>query len=400
MARPFVVRLVVEDVRTKLLALLLAVVLWLAVTFLGSRTVMVEGVAVGIVNLPENVAVASDIAPVRVKIRAPRTLLRERPPAEFLRAFVDLAGRGIGEQSAEVIVSPTDPRVDVVIVLPSRITVSLDPVVVRSLPVKVIPEGTPAEGFTVGEAEADPTSVEVRGALAKLQETPAIEVQVPVGGAQANIEGEFTVSPPAGLSVTPDRVRVKLAVLQAEETRTLGVRVVTRGVPASGHWVRAVSTDPSAVTVRGPREALGDRTFLETVSVDVDEARSPIERAVELALPEKLAIVGGEPRVRVKVDIAPLEGTKDVNAAVQVREVGEGLRVMSVSPGTLRVTIRGEKNALDGARDEDVRIAISASGRGAGSFTTRPSPADVQTPGGVTTVSVENVEVHVTLEGS
>jgi YbbR domain-containing protein len=194
-------------------------------------------------------------------------------------------------------------------------------------------------------------------------------------------------------------VRGKLEILQAEETKTLGVRVVTRGTPAAGYWIRSVTSDPPVVTVRGPRAAMSNRTFIEIVPVDVQGAQSSFERVADLALPESVTLQGGEPRVNVKLEVAPLEGTKEVNAAVQVGDVPGNLRVTSLSPGSVRVAVRGSGELFDRLRDEDVRVVISASGRSSGTFTVRPGTDAVRSPDGIRVVSVEEVDVSVTVEG-
>lgn len=398
MARSWLVRILVEDFGTKVLAIVAAFILWVTVSFLGTRTLTTENVPVSIVNLKDDLALSAPLEAVAVKVRVPRALLRTREPKDLVRAFVDLSGRGLGAQSADVTVSPSDPRVDVVIVLPARVNLTLDPVVQRSLPVTVVPEGTPADGFKIGEATTDPKTVQVRGALGRLQATQAVPVPVPVHGASAMIEGEYPLRPPEGLTSVTERVQVTLEVLQEEETKTLGVRVVTRGTPAAGYWVRSVTTDPSVVTVKGPHDAVGDRTFIETVPLDVESARDTIEHSADLALPERVTLQGGEPRVNVKVEVVPLEGTKEVSAAVQVGDVPETLRVTALSPGSVRVTVRGSGESFDRLRDEDIRVVVSASGRSPGTFAVRPGTDAVRSPDGMRVVSVEGADVSVTLE--
>lgn len=393
-------RFVTEDLPTKFLAFFVAFLLWAGVSFLGSQTVTVEHVPVTVTNLRDDLALVAPITPVRVRIRAPRLLLRQRQSAELVRAFVDLSGRGLGAQAADPIATPNDSRVDVLAVLPERVSFALDPVVQRSLPLKVVPDGMPAEGFAVGEATVEPTTVRVRGALRRIQETAAIEVKISVRDATVSVEGETPVSPPEGLSASPDRVHVKVEIIRAEETRTLGVRVVTQGTPAAGYWVRSVAADPATVTVKGSRDVLSDRKFIETVPVSVDGARELIQKAVDLALQDGVAPVEGEPRVRVTVDITALTGTKDVSAVVQVGDVPGGLRVTTVSLGNARVTVQGSGEAFDRLRSEDVRVVLSAQGQTAGTFRVRVSPDQVRVPDGIRVVSVEGTEVSVTLEES
>lgn len=390
--------LIADDIGAKLLALSLAIALWAGVTFFGSRTVTAEDVPVSVSNLREDLALASPLSPVRVRIRAPRSVLQGRNPHELVRAFVDLSGRGLGAQSTEVTVVPADARVSVLLVLPERLTLTLDPVVQRTLPIKAVAEGTPAPGYRVGQAQIDPATVQVRGALGRLQATAAIEAVVPVEGATASFEGEVPLRFPEGLNPLLDRVQVKLEIVQAEETKTLGVRVVTTGSPASGMWVRSITTDPAVVTVRGPRGALDARTFLETAPLRLEGARGTIRQTLDLLLPANVTVVGGEPRVQAQAEIVPIEGTKEVRAAVQVTNLPDGLRVVNVTPNTVRVTVQGSEETLSELRDDQVTYGISASGRDAGTFTVRSRREDVRVPEGIRVVSVEGIDIAVTLE--
>ncbi|TSC63174.1 MAG: hypothetical protein G01um1014106_556 [Parcubacteria group bacterium Gr01-1014_106] len=390
--------LLTDDSGAKLLALALAGVLWAGVTFLGSRTVTAEDIPVGVSNLREDLALANPLGPVRVRLRAPRSVLQGRNPADLVRAFVDLSGRGLGNQSADVTIVPTDARVHVLLVLPERLLLTLDPVVQRTLPVKAVTEGTPAPGYRVGAAVSTPATVHVRGALGRLQATAAIEAVVPVEGATAPFEGEVPLRVPEGLKLLLDHVQVTLDIVQAEETKTLGVRVVTTGSPAPGTWVRALTTDPSVVTVRGPRGALEARTFVDTTPLRLDGARGTLRQTLDLVLPAQVAVVGGEPRVQAQADIVPIEATKEVRAAVQVTQVPDGLRVAKVTPDTLRVTVQGSEETLNQLRDEQVTYGISASGRDAGTFTVRARREDARVPDGIRVASVEGLDIAVTLE--
>lgn len=400
MARLRLAEFLTSDLPSKVFALFLAILLWGAVNVVGSQTVTVEDVPVSTVGLREDVALASPLPAVDVRIRAPRLLLRQQEGKSLLRAFVDMAGRGIGPQSGEVTVSPTHSRAIIVSVVPTRLEFRLDPVVTRSLPVRVLPEGAPADGFQVGEATVEPRTVQVRAALRRLQEVTEIPVRVPLQGVSATMEGEFPLTPPEDVAVLTEQVRVRLEITKIEELKTLGVRVVTRGTPASGYWIRSVSADPSSIAVRGSREALGDRTFLDTVAVDVDEARKLIEQAVDVALPPGVTIQGDPKTVRVRVEVVPLEGSREISASVQVEQVPDGLRVGSLTPATLQVTVRGSGEAFTRLQESDVRVVLAASGRSVGTFSVRPARENVRAPTGVGVVSVEGVDVVVTFEGS
>ena len=106
-------------------------------------------------------------------------------------ASVDVSGvpPGSGPVSVPVVVKSIDDRISVVGFTPDRVTVQLDELKTRSVPVTVDP-GTIPEGLAIGEPTVDPTAVVVSG--------PASVVDTVVG-ARAN-----PVIQASGLSVNQD----------------------------------------------------------------------------------------------------------------------------------------------------------------------------------------------------
>lgn len=389
-----------NDLPTKGVALAGALFLWAGVTFLGSRTVTLENVPVSLVNLPHDLGVSDGITPVTVRVRVPRTLASDTDLVSLVRAFVDLGGSGLGERNVLVTVTPTDPRVDILAITPVSLRVTLDPIVERTVSVRVTPTGTPQEGYRIGDVGAKPERVNVRAALGILERLSGIDAPITVEGATAAIDADVPLTVPEGTQVTPTRVRVTVAIEQAEGTKTVGIRVVTKGNPAPGYWVRTVTTDPATVTLRGPREVIDSHSVLETAPVDVSGARAAIDTVVSLAVSRDVEVIGGDGKVRVQVDVAPLAGTKEVAASVSVTNVPDGLRVNSIAPPTLRLVVRGEGETFDHLRAEDVQVIVSAAGREQGSFTVTPSLESVRSPSGIRAVSIEHKDVTVTLESS
>lgn len=389
-----------SDLPTKVVALVGALLLWAGVTFLGSRTVVIENVPVSLVNLPGDLGVSQGVTPVTVRVRVSRTLKSDADLVHLVRAFIDVEGSGLGERTALVTVTPADPRVDILSVTPASLRVTLDPVVERTVPVRVVPTGTPQEGYRIGEVQAIPERARVRGALGVLERLSGVEATVDVGSATTAIESEISLTVPEGVSVAPNRVRVTVAIEQAESTKTVGIRVVTKGSPAPGYWVRAVTTDPATVAIRGPREVIERLQALETAPIDVGGARDVINVIVNLVLAEGLNVIGSDGKVGVQVDVAPLAGTKEIAASILVVDVPDGMRVDSIAPPVLRAVVRGEGEVFDRLRAEDIQVVLSAVGRERGSFTVAPSLDAVRAPSGVRAVSLEKKDVTVTLEGS
>lgn len=389
-----------RDMGMKAVALGAAVLLWGAVTALGTRTVVLTDIPVTPINLPADLGINERLRPVAVRVRLPRSFALPDTPATIVHALVDLSGSGLGARTAVVNVTPTDPRVDVLQVTPASLSVTLDPIVERTLPVRVVPTGTPGEGYSLGEVTATPETVKVRAALGMTKTVSAIDAPISVEGATALVESEVPLDLPPGAQATPARVRARVTIEEAEITKTLGVRVITRGTPAPGYWVRTITTDPATVTVQGPRERVDALTVVETEPVSLEGAQRLIEGKTKLVFPSNVRSVDDRADLTTRIDIALGEGIRDLAGTVSVVDVPDGMRVESVSPPTIRVTVKAEEAAVNALRADDVRVVVSVAGRGAGTVTIRPTVESVRVPAGVRVIGVEGRDVSVRLEES
>lgn len=391
---------ITKDLSLKIAAVAAAALVWLAVTLLGARTVTVSDVPVSVVNVPSDLGLASELPTVSVRLRVPRTRPSGENLQQLVRAIVDLEGSGIGERSVPVTAIPIDSGVSVVSVTPSSLRVALDPLAERDLPVRISTDGEPAEGYRVGDTTVSSEEVRVQGALGMLQKISGVDAHVSVEGADSDIETEVQLSVPDTLRITPDTVTVRIVIEQADTAKTVGIEVRTTGNPASGYFVSSVAANPQVAHIQGPRELLDNLGSVKTEAINIDGVSQTVEDTVKLDLPEGVSRSNGDETVRVKVEIAPLEGTKEVQASVSVTNAGDGLRVASVSPASLRVTLRGSSDALDRIRDGDVIVAISVSGKSDGEVRIRPTEDAVRVPSEVRAVGVEDREVTVVLEAT
>ncbi len=387
-----------KDVPLKIFALFVAVLLWAGINFWGSQTLTVENITPDVVNMPSGLGLGENLPTVNVRVRAPRNVSAAQGGNKLVRVFVDLRGSGIGERITAVSVTTQTPNTEVVSVSPSSITVTLDPIVEREVPLRVLPQGNPTEGYRVGSVTITPEKIKVRGPLGVFRSmSSGIDAKINVEGAKDSFETEAVVDLPSGTqAVDISRIMAKVTMEHSQETKNVGIRVRTQGTPADGYFIRSITTTPSNVTIKGLNEVLGQIATIDTEIVDITNANSTREVNLRLVLPNGVAVTAGEESVNARIDIVPLEGTKQLNAEVIVRDVADGLRTSSVSPNSIKVSIRG--NNVQGLKDEDVRVIISASGRNEGTFSVKAKVEDVQTPGRTQAVSVDQRDISVRLE--
>lgn len=389
------VNIFTKDLNIKLLALAVAVGLWATISFLGNHTIKIDNITPDVVNMPVGLGLSENLPKITVQLRAPRTTNVQQN--QFVRAFVDLSGGGIGERTIPVSVTTNIPNATVVSVVPNTITVALDPSVEREVPVRVIPEGVPADGYQLGVVEATPRTIKVRAALGQFQTlSSGIDAKVNVAGINTDFEGEAYLSLPTGTESTIDRVKVKITLEKTQNKKTVGIRVKTTGAPQSGYFVRGISTTPVTVEISGNREMIDSTTLIDTDPINIDGINITKESDIKLATPPGITVSSGETSIRAKIDIAPLEDTKEITAPISVRDLPDGLRVSNINPTSLRVSLRGKNTA--GLQNNDAKINISVSGRNDGTFSYQPQLSDVRTPDQITAVSIEQKSISITLE--
>lgn len=387
-----------RDFSLKIVALACAFGLWLAASAFGSHTITVNNITPDVVNMPAGMGLGEEIPKISVKLRVPRTVSLERLEQQNeIRAFIDLKNSGLGEKNIPVNVTTNSSNTDVVAVMPDFVSVTLDPVVEREISVRVVPEGSPADGFKIGEIRVEPSKVKIRAPLGAFRNlTSGVDAKADVTGTKSDFETMAMVQLPNGARTETEQVKIRVSIEQSAQTKNVGLNVKTKGAIEAGYFIKTITTSPQTVNISGIKDLIDPLVLIDTEELDIQGLRADKEFNVKLLLPEGVKTGLPENTVRAKIEVDPLEGTKEFSAAVTVNNVPEGLQVSSISPASLKVSVRG--NDADKLRDENVRVVINAEGRGAGSFTIRPEIGDVRVEGQSRAVSIEQREVTVRLE--
>lgn len=260
--------------RLKLLAVLIALVLWLTVAgeHVVERTLRVP---LELRNVPEQLEIVGDPPmTVDVRVRGSSALLGRLEPGDVI-ALVDLASARPGSRLFHL---RTDEvrrpyGVDVAQITPVTIALEIEKSGRRSVPVVPAVEGDPAPGYVIGRATATPASVEVVGPESRLRDlTSATTEPISVAGQRANVEDTVTigVSDAAVRLAQAQSATVVVEVLPAPVERDLpGVPIRWRNL-GEGLTAR-IRPGVLRVTVRGSRPGL-DAIRPESLDAFVDLA--------------------------------------------------------------------------------------------------------------------------------
>lgn len=398
------VRLVGTPLLLALVSLIAAIVLWVAVTEAENPTIVRDfsgSLEIQAVNIPEGLAVgAFSDRVVTVRISAPDDVIRRLTPADF-RVEVDLAGISPTATSSEqrVIVSMVQRRdVQILEVTPSIVTVRLEPLATRNVPVQPNFLGTLPQGFERGDIEVTPAQVRIVGARSLVELVAFAAADINLTGLRVTTRQQYQLIPRdsrgadvRGLRVEPSTAEVRVVVLQQEVTLTTTVQAVIQGTVADGYNLVGVSVDPPAVPVFGPLEILQASPSIPTLPVDVTGLRADTTRQVRLTLPAGLQST--RETVTVRLRIVPAQGQITMALAPQVTGLGDGLRA-TVQTSTVNVRLAGELPTLRALAQGSVRVTVSVAGLGEGVHSVQPG---ISVPDGVQVVSFDPNVVVISL---
>ncbi len=395
-----IVGLVVHNWPLKLAAVLLATTLYAGVVVSQNARTWPGRVPIEALNQPANVFVLEELPDVTgIRYLAPIDAASRVTSASFT-ASVDLgtvdARTTNGFVSVPVVVTATDPRVQVVDYSPQRIQVRVDPLVDATVPVQV-ERGTLPDGLAAGDPVVDPTTAVVTGprtqvtqvaaALARVRIQPAgLDVDQQVDLVAIDARGEQV----SQVDVSPASARVRINVSSQSTTRTLPVAPVLKGDVAPGYEVTATSADPAVITVHGEPEALADLTSIPTKPVSIADATKDVVRKVALVPPSGVTL-DAVTEVAVTVAVDAKQGTRTFSVGV----VLDGARAdvgYSVSVETVLVTLGGTLAELADVDARGLVAHVDVTDLGAGSHVVKVT---FDAPGGLNLISIAPASVTV-----
>lgn len=392
------------NIRTFLFALALGISVWIsAVTSADPDEVRVfpNVIPLEIVGKDPSLIVTSEIPTgVEVTLRTPRSVWELLTAQEnSVQAALDLSGLSAGTHSVDIQLRVLVRPYQIVLANPETVTVVLEPIANRPLPIELSLSGLPAIGYQAGDVTINPTEVIVSGPESIVNQATHARVFLNLDGARENIEQSNPIQIldennnviRRGLTITPDLAQISVPISQQGGFRDVAVKVIVRGQIAAGYRLENISVFPPVITVFSADPAVVNELpgVVETQPLDLENANEDITTRLALNLPENVTIVGAQ-TVQVTVGISPIQTSLTLtNQAIKVVGLTEGLTAQ-IFPQTVDVIISGPLPTLDALTPQDVIVTVDVAGLGPGTHQLTP----------VVDVLVENVEVESILPGT
>jgi YbbR domain-containing protein len=378
---------------------------------IGLATLMYGGLV-----LSESTQTFDGVIPVTVEGQPADTfLLTVPPPVTVIRYFapagvpvtsssfaaaVDLSSvdPAAGAVSVRIEVSSPDSRIRVLSYEPQFMSVQLDPIDQRSVPVQV-ERGVVPPGLDLGDTTVDPAVVTVSGPQSAVRQVVAVRADVQIQPSGIDMDQDVQLVPIDGVGnavrtvdVTPSTARVTIPVFSDRQTRSLPVNPVLSGVPAAGFEIAGVTVDPGIVLVEGDADQLAELVSVDTAPIPLTGVSANTTVKAALALPTGIVAVGSD-TIQVSIKLRQVTETRTFSAGLRLVGTRRDLSY-EFTTDRVSVTIGGSTADLDRLTGSALLVDLDVAGLGPG---TVEVPVSIDLPTGPTLVSANPATVSVTI---
>jgi YbbR domain-containing protein len=381
-------------------ALLLAVILYVGMVALQTTQQWPGTVSITPVNQPTTGTLIGTLPAVgHIRYLAPADV---PITADTFTATINLADARVDPSASTLVkikLSADDQRIQIIDYQPQQINVTLDKIVVKTIPVKLV-TSTPPAGLSLGTTSLNPLSVEVSGGSSIVATVVRVEARVRIDSSGLDVNDDVVLVPvdANGLTInsvtlTPSTTHVRIQVGSQLRTQTVAVTPVVRGSPVAGYYVTSVEVNPLLVQVSGNANALSALNgSLATQPVSIAGATGDVTARVGLLLPQGVE-APGVTTVIVTVHLSSPSQTRTITIGL-VPDGARADRIYSFSTPSVTVTLGGAQAALDAFDTSTLVGSISVGVLSPGTYSVQVS---VNVPPGIKIVAISPGTITVTV---
>lgn len=362
----------------KILAVLLAVVAWLAVANISDyqTTREISGIPVTQINgdVLDELDQVYDVASgdtVDIIVKGRRSIVGTLGREDFT-AIADLSTMSITNTVTISVEAKSNSVKDEISItcVDNTMKLNLEDKVTQQFPVKVVTSGTTKTGYAVSSTTSTPNIVKVEGPKSAVEKITEIRANVDVTSRNESFEtqAELKIYDAYGEEIKNDKLHIDVSeakvTVEIYATKEIPVTVTLRGTPDDAYGVENVLYQPQTVELVGPEDALAKVETLEIDDISVSGMTEDYQTDVDIRdyLPDGVSVVGIPPEITVNISITKLEEKK-----LTVTEENFKLDKQSsdytykITLNNFSITASGFSDVIEKLKLEDVAPTIDCS---------------------------------------
>lgn len=297
-----------ENILARIICLLIACAMWVYV-MTDQNPIVERSVEVHLQqnNLPNNMMVFNAPEKILVRVRGSRTQVMADNLDKQISASINLRNITEGQQSLPITV--TYAGGEVVTVTPKEVSIYVDTVSEKKVPVTTRIVGAVSSDMTIGTSVITPSEVTLRGATHRIDKVNKVVAPIDVTDHTGSFEAEsdlVAVSDDGydipNMRIIPERVMVQATMVSQMLSTHVPVKLVMTGELPKGIVVTKTEILPESIRITAPPSVLKELKEVKTKPMDISKLDGSVVSAVELDLPEKLIPELRTVQVRISVE--------------------------------------------------------------------------------------------------
>lgn len=368
-----------NNIGLKFLAVLIALVLWLAIVNVNDpeKTITVSNIPISVTN--ESAITSRDMVYnvkseqyLNITVSGKRSIVSNLSAEDF-RATASLKELSkVNSIPVDVTTKNASLGRKITIVKQSAQTILVD---VENLEEKDFTDlvveytGKVADGYVAGLSSMSTDEVTVKAPTSIIDKIKKVAVRCSLDGTNTNISKKCPVIlydkndkeiKSDEIELSDKKIRVNVNVLRAKQVPISTINKDKLGKPADGYVVDDVILSSDSITVYGSEESLDSIESLDIQDdIDVSDAKGDVTQNIDVTgkLPKGLS-VSGESTITVKVVIKKLiTRTFEYDASeVSLNDLTNDLDVQLVTK-KVKVTLQGEEEVISQLTKDDMAIS-------------------------------------------
>lgn len=260
--------------------------------------------------------------------------------------------------------------------------VSLENMASKQLKITIVTEGTPADGYSIGDCTAKPNIIRVTGGESTISQIETVKVFLNVDGVSEDFNsrlepvafnGSDKAVTASTLSFSETKIKVRAKVL---ENKTVPVRINITGTPADGYEYVETECLPTEIEVAGSVKKLSDISEVE-IPIDISgltDSSSALEQTVNvndylkvdgITIPEEYESIS----IKITIEKKITRQVEVLFQDIKFNNLDKGLMADIEDQGqSVSVTILGRQSILNALPDSALVAYIDCQNRKEGTY--------------------------------
>ena len=383
--KEFVQKWIVKNFPLKILAFIIAIILWFVVMHVDNYIVTktIRGIPVETINgeaIEEtgNLYAIIDGDTVDIIVKGERAIVDELTADDFV-ATADLSKLSLtntAQISVKTKVAKKGEGLSITY-LNEFVSLSIEPMEESNVSISIYPEGEVMDGFALGNMVATPNLVTVTGPKSLIDKIDTVRAVVSVQNKSESFESnaELVCLDSSGNAMTSKQLKLSSDTVDVSVSvypeKTVKVNVSTIGMVADGYSLGEITYNPDTVVIAGDAETLAKIDSIDIDNISVSGLDDDFETNVDVAdyLPQDVILADDDNKeIAIKIDITKIV-QKVINVTtndITLKNTDPKMEYRVVIPSTYKLTVSATEDKMKDIAADDLNLFLDVKDLGVG----------------------------------